>query len=116
MVPVEWRNDETTTTTSSNISKIDLITNENRFLFTSDPNLCCSLNKVDPIDRICEQYDIWVTGVRKDQSKVRQNFEMIAKGKGDIIRFHPMLNWDTKMINTYINMSGTSCNNVWKVY
>jgi phosphoadenosine phosphosulfate reductase len=89
---------------SSNISKIDLITNENRFLFTSDPNLCCSLNKVDPIDRICEQYDIWVTGVRKDQSKVRQNFEMIAKGKGDIIRFHPMLNWDTKMINTYINM------------
>ena len=89
---------------SSNIPKIDLITNENRFLFTSDPDLCCSLNKVDPIDRVCDQYDVWITGVRKDQSIVRQNFEMVAKGKGDIIRFHPMLNWDIEMISTYINM------------
>ncbi len=89
---------------SSNIPKIDLITKENRFLFTSDPDLCCQLNKVDPIERVCEQYDVWVTGVRKDQSKVRENFDMIAKGKKGVTRFHAMLNWDYEMINTYIKM------------
>jgi len=90
---------------SSHIPKIDLITKSNRFLFTSNPDLCCQLNKVDPIDQVCKQYDIWISGVRKDQSSTRNNFDIIAKGRNGITRFHPMINWDMKMINTYIHMN-----------
>ena len=90
-------------TVKANIPKINLIGNENRFLYTSKPDLCCQINKVDPINTAAKDYDIWITGVRKDQNKNRANFTYEGKTIDGKMRFHPMLNWDDKMINTYLS-------------
>ncbi len=87
----------------SDISKIDLLNRSNKFLFTTDPDYCCHINKVSPIDKVALSFDVWITGVRKDQSKVRSDFGYEAMGRNGIKRFHPMINWDDKMINLYIN-------------
>ncbi len=37
-----------------------------RLLFASDPDLCCHLNKVVPLEPILAQFDVWINGVRAD--------------------------------------------------
>ncbi|WMJ73049.1 phosphoadenylyl-sulfate reductase [Cytophagaceae bacterium ABcell3] len=75
---------------------------EGRLLFTSDPDFCCYLNKVQPLDPILADHDVWINGVRADQSSVRKSFKIEEKAPHDVIRFHPMLDWNTKMVEMYI--------------
>jgi len=75
---------------------------EGRLLFTSDPDYCCYLNKVQPLDAVLPEYDIWINGVRADQSAVRKNFKIEQSAPHNTTRFHPMLDWDVRMIEKYI--------------
>jgi phosphoadenosine phosphosulfate reductase len=75
---------------------------EGRLLFTSDPDYCCYLNKVQPLDAVLPNYDIWINGVRGDQSAVRKSFAVEQPAPHDTTRFHPMLDWDMRMIEKYI--------------
>lgn len=74
---------------------------QGRLLFTSDPDYCCYLNKVQPLEPILAENDIWINGVRADQSAVRKAFGVEEKAPHGVIRFHPMLDWTTKMIHLY---------------
>ena len=74
---------------------------DGRLLFTSDPDHCCYLNKIQPMESILMSYDIWINGVRADQSKVRKNFKEEEKAPHGVMRFHPMLDWNNKMIVEY---------------
>ncbi|MFN8438753.1 MAG: phosphoadenylyl-sulfate reductase [Cytophagales bacterium] len=75
---------------------------DGKFLFTSNPDYCCYLNKVMPLEPILAEYDIWINGVRADQSSVRKAFSVEQNGKYGVVRFHPMLDWDKRMIATYL--------------
>ncbi len=74
---------------------------EGRLLFTSDPDHCCYLNKTMPVDSMLRKYDIWINGVRADQSSVRKRMKTEQKAPHESIRFHPMLDWNPRMIYTY---------------
>jgi len=73
-----------------------------KLLFTSDPDFCCYLNKVQPLEPILAEHDVWINGVRADQSSVRKSFKEEEASPHDVIRFHPMLDWNTKSIELYI--------------
>lgn len=49
------------------------------FLYRSDPGKCCQLRKVDPLFRSLERYDIWFTGLRREQSPTRKNLKRIEE-------------------------------------
>lgn len=74
---------------------------EGRLLFTSDPDHCCYLNKTQPVDAILMSHDIWINGVRADQSATRAAMKEEQPAKHGCIRFHPMLDWNAKMIWQY---------------
>jgi len=74
---------------------------EGRLLFTSDPDHCCHLNKTQPMDAILRSHDIWINGVRADQSAVRAAMKVEQPAPHGVIRFHPMLDWNSKMIWQY---------------
>lgn len=74
---------------------------EGRLLFTSDPDYCCYLNKVLPLEPILASHDVWINGVRADQSSVRKSFKIEEPAPFNTIRFHPMLDWDNRMIAAY---------------
>ncbi|AYB33066.1 phosphoadenylyl-sulfate reductase [Chryseolinea soli] len=74
---------------------------EGRLLFTSDPDHCCHLNKTAPMDAILLAKDIWINGVRADQSAVRAAMKVEQPAKHGCLRFHPMLDWNPKMIWQY---------------
>lgn len=75
---------------------------QGNFLFTSDPDYCCHINKVEPLEPVLQANDVWINGVRADQSSVRKDFKIEQPAKHAAIRFHPMLDWDKRMIYQYI--------------
>ena len=46
-------------------------------------------------------HDIWINGVRADQNANRKSMKSEQKGAHGVTRFHPMLDWDNKMIFKY---------------
>jgi phosphoadenosine phosphosulfate reductase len=74
---------------------------EGKLLFTSDPDHCCHLNKTQPVDAILLSHDIWINGVRADQSAIRAAMREEQPAKHGCVRFHPMLDWNSRSIWQY---------------
>ena len=72
-----------------------------RLLFASDPDYCCFINKTEPLDNLLRSYDVWINGVRADQSDERKAMKVEQNAPHNTRRFHPMLDWTTKMIYEY---------------
>ena len=75
--------------------------NNGRLLFASDPDYCCFVNKTEPLNNVLRSYDVWINGVRADQSKERKAMKEEQDAPFDSVRFHPMLGWTSKMIFEY---------------
>jgi phosphoadenosine phosphosulfate reductase len=46
-------------------------------LYQSDPTRCCQLRKVEPLLGALEPFDVWFTGLRRDQSPTRKNLKKL---------------------------------------
>src|SRR3984893_9192029 len=46
-------------------------------LHRSDPTLCCQLRKVEPLMRALEPFDLWFTGLRREQSPTRNHLKKV---------------------------------------
>jgi phosphoadenosine phosphosulfate reductase len=50
-------------------------------LYRSDPTRCCQLRKVEPLMRSLEPFDLWFTGLRREQSPTRKNLKKVELHK-----------------------------------
>lgn len=69
--------------------------------------LCCHVRKVRPNQKVLDTLDVWLTGLRVDQSRSRANrsrFEIIAHGeeKRPILKISPLLDWTEDDLRKYI--------------
>ena len=46
-------------------------------LYQSEPTRCCQLRKVEPLMRALELFDVWFTGLRREQSPTRKNLKKL---------------------------------------
>lgn len=72
--------------------------------FTSDPDLCCHINKTQSMEPVLAKMDVWVNGIRADQNANRRGMNVEEQTPNGTVRFHPMLHWDNKMIYRYIKI------------
>lgn len=84
--------------------KLMQVDHHGRFLYTSDPDYCCYLNKIQPLEPMLDTYDVWINGVRADQNANRATFSREAPTAHRAMRYHPMLEWTGKMIYDYIRV------------
>ena len=54
---------------------------EERFLFASDPDACCHINKVVPLEPVIAQHDVWINGVRGSQSATRRAMKKLSTNR-----------------------------------
>lgn len=87
---------------SSSVSRIHQKDCNDNFLFASDPDRCCFINKTQPMETILAEYDVWINGIRADQNLNRKNMKVEQDGAYGCKRFHPILDWNNKMIFDYI--------------
>ena len=68
-------------------------------LWTRDPDLCCTLRKVLPLQSKLRDLDCWITGLRRHQSSQRaaigilELYALEGPGGGDIVKLNPMARW-----------------------
>lgn len=72
-------------------------------LHKRDPNLCCYLNKVEPLEYAMEEYDAWVSGIRRDQTEQRANTPVLQREDDGTIKVCPMVEWTSRDVWNYIN-------------
>lgn len=84
------------------VSRHQQVTASGRLLFAEDPDRCCHINKVIPLDPILAAHDIWVSGVRGTQSATRAAMGRTSRGRGGVLRYHPIIDWHARDVYHYV--------------
>ncbi len=72
-------------------------------LWERDPDQCCHLRKVLPLQSVLPAYDAWITGIRRDQSATRAKTPVISwDNRHQLIKLCPFATWTEEMVWTYI--------------
>lgn len=77
-------------------------------LWNRQPDLCCSLRKVIPLQNKLSQLDVWITGLRRTQSDGRSTTQIVELYKFDVLRdryilkLNPMANWSRDEVQAYL--------------
>ncbi len=90
----------------SSIPKIQQRDANGNFFFTSNPDYCCHINKVEPTSRLLDRYDVWINGIRADQNANRKTMKEFQLAGEHSMRYHPMLDWSNKDVYDYIREHG----------
>ncbi|TXE15284.1 phosphoadenylyl-sulfate reductase [Psychroserpens burtonensis] len=69
--------------------------------WTKNPDFCCSINKVKPLDIIKNQYKVWVSGLMEWQSDHRSTLDVFEL-RGEILKFYPLLDISKQQRDAYI--------------
>lgn len=65
--------------------------------------LCCHIRKIEPLKKALPGNEVWVTGLRKDQSLYRFYTKLVEwDSNHNIIKVNPLLNWTEKDVWVYI--------------
>ena len=80
-------------------------------LYERDPDLCCALRKVQPLQQALAGYDAWATGLRRAETRDRVIAPVIgwdeAKGK---VKVSPLARWSDEQVERYITRHGVLVN------
>ena len=85
-------------------------------LWVSNPDLCCTLRKVEPLQKKLNQLDAWITGLRRDQSAGRSKTQILELYKFDrlrdknILKVNPLARWSRDEVWDYIRFHGIPYN------
>jgi len=72
-------------------------------LWNRDPDACCGIRKVSPLNQALSEIDSWVAGVRRDQSPFRAATEkMHWDDKHGLWKFNPLADWSEQQVWDYL--------------
>lgn len=64
---------------------------------------CCRIRKLVPLDSILQGMEVWVTGLRKEQSGFRTEMSLFESDPGrNLIKYQPLLHWSFEDTWKYI--------------
>jgi phosphoadenosine phosphosulfate reductase len=73
--------------------------------------LCCQIRKLGPLKRAFEGLEVWICGLRRDQSVTRQNMERIEWDESNgLIKLNPLIDWSEKDVLEFIKSNGIPYN------
>jgi phosphoadenosine phosphosulfate reductase len=76
---------------------------EGHNLWEREPDRCCHIRKVEPLERALAAYDSWVTGIRREQALTRSTAQKIEwSEKYQVWKLQPLVDWDSKRVQAYI--------------
>jgi phosphoadenosine phosphosulfate reductase len=71
-------------------------------LHDRDPDLCCSLRKVQPLAQALAGYTAWGSGVRRDESPTRAGTRVVDwDAKRGMVKVNPLAAWTQDDVDTY---------------
>jgi phosphoadenosine phosphosulfate reductase len=78
-------------------------TQEGPNLWERDPDRCCHIRKVEPLERALKNFDSWVTGIRREQALTRADAQRVEwSERYQVWKIQPLVDWDAKRLQAYI--------------
>lgn len=74
---------------------------EQEKLYETDPDFCCSINKVQPLDNIKANYHVWISSLMSADTDHRAELNIFEERHG-IIKFNPMIDVTREQRDAYI--------------
>ncbi|MGY2003617.1 phosphoadenylyl-sulfate reductase [Blastococcus sp. SYSU DS1024] len=72
-------------------------------LHDRDPDLCCSLRKVQPLAQSLSGYVAWGSGVRRDESPTRAGTKIVDwDAKREMVKINPIAAWTQADVDRYV--------------
>jgi len=77
-------------------------------LWNRYPDLCCTMRKVIPLQNKLKTLDVWITGLRRQQSETRTKTQIVELYKFDvlhdqyILKLNPMATWTRDAVQAYL--------------
>lgn len=72
-------------------------------LHDRDPNQCCALRKVEPLERGLAPYTAWVTGMRREDAPTRTDITVVGwDAKRDKVKLNPLAGWTQAQVDAYV--------------
>jgi phosphoadenosine phosphosulfate reductase len=85
-------------------------------LWERNPDLCCTIRKVIPLQAKLSNLDGWITGLRRDQSVSRASTQVLELYEFDklrrkqIVKVNPLASWSSAQVWDYIRKRGIPYN------
>ena len=80
-------------------------------LYGRNPDLCCYLRKVEPLERALKNYDAWITGVRRDETNSRRSTKVVEwDDRREMVKVNPIVSWSGKQVDEFIAEQGVLVN------
>jgi phosphoadenosine phosphosulfate reductase len=72
-------------------------------LWETDPDLCCRLRKVAPMQDLLREVDVWVTALTRSQSPTRAGIQLIEWDRHfQILKVNPLVRWERRRAFEYV--------------
>ncbi|MFT8521279.1 phosphoadenylyl-sulfate reductase [Gluconobacter oxydans] len=65
-----------------------------------DPDACCALRKVEPLDLVLPDFDVWITGRKRSQSVTRAALPLVDPQPDGSVKLNPLAGWGPEKIET----------------
>lgn len=75
------------------------------YLWFNDPDRCCDIRKVQPLDTALAGYDAWITGRKRFQSQTRAAMPLF-EADGERVKLNPLAGWGASDVLDYIRTHG----------
>jgi phosphoadenosine phosphosulfate reductase len=75
-------------------------------LYARNPDLCCHINKVEPLKRYLPGMRAWINGRRRDQASTRQAIRVVELYQGDLYKVNPLASWTSRETFYYMEKHG----------
>ncbi|MFE1126291.1 phosphoadenylyl-sulfate reductase [Streptomyces albidoflavus] len=80
-------------------------------LHDRDPDLCCALRKVKPLEEGLAGYAAWATGLRRDESPTRANTPVVGwDARRRKVKVSPIARWTQDDVDAYVARYGVLTN------
>jgi phosphoadenosine phosphosulfate reductase len=70
-------------------------------LYRTDPDRCCGIRKVEPMARALRNYDVWITGLRRDETEHRSGIRVVEVAE-NLMKLNPLAAWTADDVWRYL--------------
>ncbi len=72
---------------------------------------CCRIRKLEPLQRVLQTVDLWITGLRREQGVTRVDTEVFEWDEtNQLIKVNPLADWTTEQVWQYLKANGVPYN------
>jgi phosphoadenosine phosphosulfate reductase len=80
-------------------------------LWRRDPDACCAMRKVEPLNRALADYDAYASGIRRDESPTRAGTPVVEwDAKRGKVKVNPIVAWTQDDVDAYVEEHGILVN------